>query len=212
MAKWQGHLKAQQAIISKIQGNHHSNQMNMPEEVIGNLPRSSLSMSTSMYRTGSKSSAPPASTSSSTSYYQNTSSPLLGNQTSSLGNQTPLLGNSTSYSNRNSPRPLPVPDSFEDRDEEWRRRKNRRKTIEEDMAKLRDENVVERKRNVLMSSSPKNLNSKHHQKPIRNLSGLSSRANRLNSFNSLDSNHRHEEPVPPLPTSKVNHLNNKSKE
>lgn len=50
-----------------------------------------------------------------------------------------------------SPRPLPVPESFgsEQKDEDWRRRKNRRRTIEADMAKLKDENVVERKRCVL---------------------------------------------------------------
>ncbi|KAH9818520.1 hypothetical protein DFH28DRAFT_1080917 [Melampsora americana] len=181
MAKWQGHLKSQQAIIAKIQGNPTS------EHTIGSLPKPSLSMNSTMNRIVSKSSAPPMSTNNNLGNYPTS---LLGGPTSLSGTS---LNASTSYSNRNSPRPLPVPDSFEDHDEEWRRRKNRRKTIEQDMAKLRDENVVERKRNVLMSSSPRNMTSK----PKRNLSGLSSRVNRLNNLNQFETH----EIIPPLPSS-----------
>lgn len=70
------------------------------------------------------------------------------------------------------------------------------------MAKLRDENVVERKKNVLMSSSPRNL----QHKPKRNLSGLSSRTNRLNGNGNgnggLGSSMKEstDHLVPPLPT------------
>ncbi|KAI8449825.1 hypothetical protein BY996DRAFT_4418909 [Phakopsora pachyrhizi] len=102
----------------------------------------------------------------------------------SIGRSSELISSSSFHPSaasnlllEGSPKPLPVPENFgvED-DDEWRKRKNRRRTIEKDMAKLKDENVVERKRNVLLSSTP---SSDSARKPKRVLSGISSRNNRL---------------------------------
>lgn len=88
-------------------------------------------------------------------------SPLLGGAPRSpmtwQSNTHLLQGSSSSplQISNNCPRPLPVPESFLSAidDDEAQRRKNRRRTIEKDMAKLKDENVVEKKLNSLLSSS-----------------------------------------------------------
>ncbi|OAV89628.1 hypothetical protein PTTG_05251 [Puccinia triticina 1-1 BBBD Race 1] len=90
-------------------------------------------------------------------------SPLLGGASHSpatwQSNHRHMLSSSSSSSSiaadGRSPRPLPVPQSFiaSIDDDDAKRRKERRRTIEKDMAKLKDENVVERKLNSLLSSS-----------------------------------------------------------
>ncbi|KAI7956441.1 hypothetical protein MJO28_003536 [Puccinia striiformis f. sp. tritici] len=90
-------------------------------------------------------------------------SPLLGGARSPAAwqnNHHHMLSSSTSSSSNlapegRSPRPLPVPQSFiaSNDDDDAKRRRERRRTIEKDMAKLKDENVVERKLSSLLSSS-----------------------------------------------------------
>ncbi|KAA1111160.1 hypothetical protein PGT21_036955 [Puccinia graminis f. sp. tritici] len=131
-------------------------------------------------------------------------SPLLGGSTRSTpgwqSNHHHILSSSSSSSNvapdGRSPRPLPVPQSFiaSIDDDDAKRRKERRRTIEMDMAKLKDENVVERKLNSLLSSSKfsnsPNLNHSQESKfkPPASPSTLSSNPFKVSSSPLLSSN------------------------
>ncbi|PLW36331.1 hypothetical protein PCANC_19444 [Puccinia coronata f. sp. avenae] len=161
LSKWQARVRSQTEIISKLKISPESDS-ELPSKSRGAPERRSTAASD--HFSGSSISTPNI-TFNNLSHHPTTIkpaglSPLLGgghhsHTTWQSNHRHTLSSTASSFAPDNrSPRPLPVPQSFiaSIDDDDLKRRKERRRTIENDMAKLKNESVVERKLNSLLSS------------------------------------------------------------
>jgi len=212
LSKWQARVRSQTEIISKLKIAPESDSEAPPSSTRGMSERRTTTDTNNLASSGINT---PNITFNNLGYGSPTKpaglSPLLGDTTWQRNHHHTLsLSSSSSFApDGRSPRPLPVPQSFiaSTNDDDAKRRKERRRTIEKDMAKLKNENVVEKKLHSLLSSPnfralPNPSQDSKYKPPVSPLQLSSSHRFKVSSSPLLSSN----------PTSSTNMSRNHSRQ